>query len=391
MRIDIFPPLSIYELGQRANQEDAIAQWNNRLFVLCDGMGGHEKGEVASQTVCQSIVCWFQEHIHPDQVFTDDQLRKALEYAYTELDRADDGSLKKMGTTLTLLYIHAHGVTAAHIGDSRIYHIRSGAGVLYQSRDHSLVFDLYQAGEITYEEMATYPQKNIITRAMMPGEANRMRPDIIHITDVQPGDYFYLCSDGMLELMDGHELSALLSSNASDEGKRTQLIEATLPNRDNHSAWLIHVRDVVREAGDEQLVNEEPTARCNALNIKPQASVGEDVQVVGDDDDVVVVSAPQPPRKKLPIQKVAAAAVAILIGVLAAWLLFPRHTGEEEMEELPNEEPAMQKPITAPLDELINNDSTIKDTTQAIYGTEGNQQPVDAPRRNDSTRHIQDR
>ena len=356
MKIDIFPPLSICELGQRANQEDAIAQWDNRLFVLCDGMGGHEKGEVASQTVCQSIVCWFQEHIHPDQVFTDDLLREALEYAYTELDKFDDGSLKKMGTTLTLLYIHAHGVTAAHIGDSRIYHIRSGAGVLYQSRDHSLVFDLYQAGEITYEEMATYPQKNIITRAMTPGEANRMRPDIIHITDIQSGDYFYLCSDGMLEHMDGHELSALLSSNTSDEGKCAQLTEATLPNRDNHSAWLIHVRDVVREEGDEQLVNEEPTARCNALNIKPKTSVGEDVQVVGDDDDIVVVSAPNPSRRKLPIQKLAIACVAILIGVMAVWFLFPRHTGEEEMKEQPNEESTIQKP---PLNE---NDSTVKDT-----------------------------
>ena len=391
MKIDIFPPLSICELGQRANQEDAIAQWDNRLFVLCDGMGGHEKGEVASQTVCQSIVCWFQEHIHPDQVFTDDLLREALEYAYTELDKFDDGSLKKMGTTLTLLYIHAHGVTAAHIGDSRIYHIRSGAGVLYQSRDHSLVFDLYQAGEITYEEMATYPQKNIITRAMTPGEANRMRPDIIHITDIQSGDYFYLCSDGMLEHMDGHELSALLSSNTSDEGKCAQLTEATLPNRDNHSAWLIHVRDVVREEGDEQLVNEEPTARCNALNIKPQTSVGEDVQVVGDDDEVVLVSVPNPSRRKLPIRKLAIACVAVLIGLIV-WFLFLRHTGQEEVEEQTDEEPAMHKPITSSLNELIKNDSTIiKDTAQTIYGTERNQQPVNASRRNDSTRNIQDR
>lgn len=410
MKIDIYPPLSIYELGQRANQEDAIAQWNNRLFVLCDGMGGHEKGEVASQTVCQSLVNWFQEHIHPDDVFSDSLLREALEYAYTELDKFDDGSPKKMGTTLTLLYIHTQGVTAAHIGDSRIYHIRASSTiggkasgrqampgndqkgtVIYQSRDHSLVFDLYQAGEITYEEMATYPQKNIITRAMTPGEANRIRPDIIHITDVQPGDYFYLCSDGMLEHMDGHELSALLSSNTSDEGKRALLTEATLPNRDNHSAWLIHVRDVIREEGDEQLVNEEPTARCNALNIMPKASVSNDVQLAEEDDDVVVVSAPQPPRKKLPIQKLAIAFVAILVGVMAVWLLFPRHTGEEEMKEQPNEEPAMQKPITSRLDELFKNDTTIKDTTQAKHGTRENQQPVDAPRRNDSTRNIQDR
>ena len=281
MKISIYPPLSIHEIGQRANQEDAIAQWDNRLFVLCDGMGGHEKGEVASQTVCQSLVKWFEQDIKDDS-FTDDQLREALEYAYTELDKFDDGSTRKMGTTLTLLYLHAQGITAAHIGDSRIYHIRPDVGVLYQSRDHSLVFDLFQAGEITYEEMAIYPQKNIITRAMQPGEENRMRPDIIHVTDIQPDDYFYLCSDGMLEQMGNDELTGLISSDASDEEKRNQLIAATTDNQDNHSAWLIHIKDIVLKEGDEILVNEEPTARCNALNIIPKV-------VTANEDDVVIV------------------------------------------------------------------------------------------------------
>ena len=81
MKISLYPPLSIHEIGQRPNQEDSIAQWDNRLFVLCDGMGGHEKGEVASQTVCQSLVRWFEENIKDDS-FSDDQLREAIEYAY---------------------------------------------------------------------------------------------------------------------------------------------------------------------------------------------------------------------------------------------------------------------------------------------------------------------
>ncbi len=87
MKISIYPPFSIYEQGQRANQEDAIAQWNNRLFVLCDGMGGHEKGEVASQTVSQSLVMWFEDNINPEEPFTEDQLREALEHSYQELDK----------------------------------------------------------------------------------------------------------------------------------------------------------------------------------------------------------------------------------------------------------------------------------------------------------------
>lgn len=281
MKIEIYPPLCIHELGQRANQEDAIAQWDNRLFVLCDGMGGHEKGEVASQTVCQSLVKWFEGNIK-DDFFSDDQLREATEYAYTELDKFDDNSLRKMGTTLTLLYIYNSGVIAAHIGDSRIYHIRPNETILYQSRDHSLVFDLFQAGEIIYEEMATHPQKNIITRAMSPGKDNRHRPDIIHITDIKPDDYFYMCSDGMLEQMTNDELLSLLSANTSDEDKQKRLTELTANNQDNHSTWLIRIKNVVCEEGDEQLVNEEPTSRCNAINIISQV-------IAANENDVVIV------------------------------------------------------------------------------------------------------
>lgn len=290
MKIEIYPPLSIHELGQRTNQEDYIAQWNNRLFVLCDGMGGHEKGEVASQTVCQSLVDWFDEHVNLDESFTDDMLREALEYAYKQLDQYDDGSPRKMGTTLTLLYIHNKGVTAAHIGDSRIYHIRPEQGVLYQSRDHSLAFDLFQAGEITYEEIATFPQKNIVTRAMTPGEDNRMRPDIIHINNILSGDCFILCSDGMLENMDIDVLSRLFLTN-----KVPELISCTENNQDNHSAWFVCVKEAIREYADDISEDEEGTARCNAINIIPQS-------VPEDEDDVVIVG--DAPKKQSLFQRI---------------------------------------------------------------------------------------
>lgn len=282
MKIELYPPLSIHEIGQRDNQEDAIAQWDNRLFVLCDGMGGHEKGEVASQTVCQSLITWFEHNVNPDEPFTDGQLREAIEYAYQQLDQYADGSPKQMGTTLTLIYIGSNGITAAHMGDSRIYHIRPGVGVLYQSRDHSLVFDLFQSGEIAFEEMKNFKQKNIVTRAMTPGEDNRMRADIIHITDVQPGDYFYLCSDGMLEQMSNDELVGILSSKDPDAEKQSLLIKATSENQDNHTAWIFQVKDVIKEEGDEALENEEPTARCNAINIIPKV-------IAANEDDVVIV------------------------------------------------------------------------------------------------------
>ena len=302
MKISLYPPLSIHEIGKRPKQEDNIAQWKSRLFVLCDGMGGHDKGEVASLTVCQSLENWFEENITDDN-FTDEKLRTAIEYAYSELDKYDNDSSKKMGTTLTLLFINKYGVTAAHIGDSRIYHIRPQSStlrkcqegcVLYQSRDHSLVYDLYQSGEITYDEIAKFSQKNIITRAMTPGEDNRHRPDIIHITDIQPNDFFYLCSDGMLEQMSNNELVELFSTDNTDEEKRQRMITLTASNQDNHSAWLIHVKEIAHEEGDELLLNEEPTARCNAINMFSKENANNN-----DDDDVVIVSpSPFSLRKK---------------------------------------------------------------------------------------------
>ena len=401
MKISLYPVMSIHEIGQRDNQEDAIIQWENRLFVLCDGMGGHEKGEVASQTVCQSLATWFDDNANPDDPFTDDLLREALEYAYQQLDKYADGSPRQMGTTLTLLYIHAQGVTAAHIGDSRIYHfrpysppklggVRGGlkSGILYQSRDHSLVFDLYQAGEITYEEMGSFAQKNIITRAMTPGNDNRHRPDIIHITDIQPNDYFYLCSDGMLEQMSNDELSALLSSDTSDEKKRQQLVAATANNQDNHSAWLIHIKDVVKAPDDEQLTNEEPTARCNAINILPQFDQeGNNVQIV-EDDDVVVVSKPELSKMKWPIRQIVLAALAILIILLVALTFLFR---DADKKELSNEEQMMQSPINHFGGKDRAKENKTKDTIIKEHEFTGNQQPVNAPRGNDTTRNLQNR
>ena len=289
MKIDIYPPLYLHEIGFRENQEDAL--WPNeagvesRLFILCDGMGGHEHGEVASQTVCQSIGKWYQEHLNAEDVLSDDQLREAIEYAYTELDKYADGSPRQMGTTLTLLYIGSKGVTAAHIGDSRIYHIRPEVGVLYQSRDHSLAFDLFQAGEITYEEMATYPQRNVVTRAMTPGEDNRMRPDIIHISDIKSDDYFYMCSDGMMEKMTNNDLMSMLSADMDDKMKVGYLKMATNQSFDNHTAWLIHIKDVIKEENDDQYENEESTSRFNAINILPRPVYDAEYK------DVVVVEA----------------------------------------------------------------------------------------------------
>ena len=345
MRIKIYQPLAIHELGKRVNQEDCIypiegkATENDRLFLLCDGMGGHEHGEVASQSICKSLSSFLLQHAVASEGLEDKLLSDALAYAYEELDKlAIAGDTRQMGTTLTLLYFHSNGCTAAHIGDSRIYHLRpSSHTILYKSRDHSLVYDLYQAGELTYEEMKTFPQKNVITRAMIAGDRNHPKPDVIHISDIQPDDYFYICSDGMLEQMEDEELLDVFSANVRDEEKRQMLISETSDNKDNHSAYIVHIKEVSHDEADVCLVNEEPTAKCNALNIKPdleEVTASPDVEIVKPagtpppvPDSVIVAMENKQKRKKSLFMVFVALVVLAAVG-MAGYGYYSKHKAE---------------------------------------------------------------
>ena len=358
MRIKIYQPLAIHELGKRANQEDSIypivgkATENDRLFLLCDGMGGHEHGEVASQSICKSLSSFLLQHTVASEGLEDKLLSDALAYAYEELDKlAIAGDTRQMGTTLTLLYFHSNGCTAAHIGDSRIYHLRpSSHTILYKSRDHSLVYDLYQAGELTYEEMKTFPQKNVITRAMIAGDRSHPKPDVIHISDIQPGDYFYICSDGMLEQMEDEEQLDVFSANVSDEEKRQMLISEASDNKDNHSAYIVHIKEVNHEEADVSLVNEEPTAKCNALNIKPEVeevTASPDVEVVKPagtpppvPDSVIVEMENRQKRKKLLFVAFMAIVVLAVVGMFG-YGYYSKHKAEAALLDSLHEDSMM--------------------------------------------------
>ena len=247
---------NLQELGQRTNQEDSLfpalgrSTSDDRLFVLCDGMGGHEKGEVASATVCATLSRVILSAWHPGEVLSDELFLQALSAAYDALDAKDNGEERKMGTTLTFLCLHAGGATVAHIGDSRIYQLRpasknSPARIVFRTQDHSLVNDLVKIGEITEEEAKHHPQKNVITRAMQPCQEHRAKADIAHLTDILPGDYFYMCSDGMLEeASDENILNIITKPNATDEQKLEMLRNVTEENKDNHTAHLIHIDGV---------------------------------------------------------------------------------------------------------------------------------------------------
>ena len=241
---------SLQEMGQRNNQEDSlypsIGQNSDLdLFILCDGMGGHEAGEVASQTVCEAMSQYILFHRRRDGMFDNSDFQAALHFAYDALDAKDNGAEKKMGTTLTFVMFHKGGCFLAHIGDSRIYHIRpTTKEIMYVTRDHSLVNDLITLGELTEKEARTSRQKNVITRAMQPHQDCRTQADWINLTDLREGDYIYMCSDGMLENSEDEEIVNILSMRRTDAEKIEIFRGATKNNRDNHSAHLIRVVSV---------------------------------------------------------------------------------------------------------------------------------------------------
>lgn len=254
------------EYGQRKDstghphQEDCIfpeygkQSDSDRLFILCDGMGGHDSGEVASATVCDAMSRTIIGDGHDKEGrFTYDDFMKALEAAFDALDEKDTHAEKKMGTTLTFLKFHNDGAFIAHIGDSRIYHIRPGktgkeTKILHETSDHSLVNDLIKVGELTKEEARSNIQKNVITRAMQPHLESRPKADIYETADIKPGDYFYMCSDGMLEqeeMEEGKSLRNIFSGDGgSIENKVKILKNVTKHNHDNHSAFIIQIADV---------------------------------------------------------------------------------------------------------------------------------------------------
>jgi protein phosphatase len=254
MKFQLCQPQAIHELGSRSNQEDSIfpvmgqASADQRVFLVCDGMGGLDKGEVASEAVSKALGEMANAICDVVPWFSDDDFKQCLAKAYNALDAADTKKEATMGTTMTFLCFHDGGCLVAHIGDSRVYHLRPSLGpekgVLLRTRDDSLVQQMYENGEITYEEMRTSPKKNVILKGMQPHQMQRTTATLTHITDVKPGDYFYLCTDGMLEKMEDKELVSILAGKESDEQKCQRLIDATAGNSDNHSAYLIQVKEV---------------------------------------------------------------------------------------------------------------------------------------------------
>lgn len=301
--------ISIHELGKRANQEDSLypdqgdAPFSSDLYILCDGMGGHSLGEVASSTVCAQMSSYIGKNCPPDEPFTVRMFEAALEAAYDELDRKDDGADRKMGTTLTFLKFHPGGCLLAYIGDSRIYQVRpSEKRIVLKTKDHSLLNDLLSLGELDEESAKTFTQKNVITRAVQAGQERRSRADIFPLTDIEEGDYFYMCSDGMLEEMtDENILNILSMTDKDDVQKRDILRRLTTGSKDNHTAHIIRVVSVEDEeatgSGPSSIPGEEKSGGNDTLAAQAPQPTGEQVR---EDSSEGPSSAPEPQPSEEP-------------------------------------------------------------------------------------------
>lgn len=269
MKIVIDQPKGFLDIGKRVVQQDAVYpaiqdfRDDNYLFIICDGMGGHADGEIASSTVIESIVQnydSFKNHNQPVEAFN-----LLLEKAWKELDEHYDVDLgeRQMGTTLAFLSFTDKGYLAAHIGDSRIYHIRPAnvTQFIYKSSDHSQVAGLINDGILTQLEALTYKAKNILNKAMIPQQ--RYQAEIFEGNDVKKGDYFMLCSDGVLECLTDEMIEFIFAPYRSTD-EIFNLIHHHCINlsNDNNSCIIMHVTGV----GNEDVIN--PSFTNNHSSIK---------------------------------------------------------------------------------------------------------------------------
>ena len=259
MNISLGRPFAICEKGQRKNNEDYIyplselVDSEQKLFIVCDGVGGAEKGEIASSLACESIRTYFSTFLEDDP--TEDFIQKAIQYTETRFDEyvVAYPEAKGMATTLTLAYIGETGITVAHVGDSRIYQFRNGQPV-FRTEDHSLVGTLVKLGQISPEEALTHPQRNIITRAIN-GTDDSVQADVVLLSDIQPDDYLFMCTDGVVESMTDAMLSRFFSGNRATESIKNEIVEfCSEKSRDNYSFYILPIQNVQNSSNYKQFI-----------------------------------------------------------------------------------------------------------------------------------------
>ena len=205
------------------------------LFVVADGMGGHAAGEVASEIAVNVMAELAPKH--PDA----EALGRAVEEANRAIIRAAHEGVGRegMGTTVTATMLENERLIIAQVGDSRAYLLHHGK-LQQLTRDHSLMADMIEAGQLTPEEARVHPNRSVITRAL--GSDPHVRPDLYEI-NVQTGDRLLVCSDGLSSMIRDPEIEAVLSRVRDPQRCAAQLVNEAIA-AGGHDNVTVIVADV---------------------------------------------------------------------------------------------------------------------------------------------------
>ncbi len=179
-----------------SNEDSFVANPETRLLLVADGMGGHAAGEIASQIAASTINDWVTLHSLSNES-VGEMLRLGALEANTRVYDAQrrDRTLAGMGSTLTAMLFQGNRYYIAHVGDSRAYRLRDGA-LEQLTRDHSLVWHLYENGVLEKTDLSRHPQKNLITRSI--GSHPEVEIDLEEGAGLI-GDVYLLCTDGLTD------------------------------------------------------------------------------------------------------------------------------------------------------------------------------------------------
>lgn len=224
----------------RDHNEDSLAV-APPLYVVCDGMGGHAAGEVASEIAVDVISQRAPEHADAAA------LGQAVEEANLAVIKAAREGVGRagMGCTCTAAILEKERLVIAQVGDSRAYLLHQGK-LQQLTRDHSLVADLIEAGQITEAEARVHPQRSVITRAL--GSDPRTQPDLFEI-NVEAGDRLLLCSDGLSTMLEDPEIEKILKNASDPQRCAAQLVNEAngLGGYDNVTVIVVDVTGLAEQ------------------------------------------------------------------------------------------------------------------------------------------------
>jgi len=214
------------------------------LYAVADGMGGHDRGEVASQVAVETLFDSARLRLEAISERDVPTLRKLLREAMQTANRAvvtmGEQQDSNMGTTLCSALVHKDAdAYIANVGDSRVYLVRKGE-LQQVSQDHSLVAYLVQLGELTEEEARNHPSGNILVRSI--GSVPEVEIDLFHVA-VEKGDRILLCSDGLWGEITDHDMESILAANPNPQDACRVLVDTANANggRDNSTLVLINI------------------------------------------------------------------------------------------------------------------------------------------------------